>query len=86
MMNFSENELSQGGLDAATELLDLDALNDSMYESPGYVNPPIVSIPLKYGLESDNWVTYINGITNGIKSGAQYNKQVELFIWWYKES
>ena len=85
-MNSTEIELSQGGLDAACELLDLfeafDAVDDSMYESPGYLNPPIVSIPLKYGLETDNWLQYIKGI----KSGAQYNKQVELFIWWYIET
>ena len=63
MMNSTEIELSQGGLDAACELLDLfeafDAVDDSMYESPGYLNPPIVSIPLKYGLETDNWLQYI---------------------------
>ena len=80
MMNSTEIELSQGGLDAACELLDLfEAFDDSMYESAGYLNPPIVSIPLKYGLETDYWLQYIKGI----KSGAQYNKQVELFIWWY---
>ena len=74
MKNLSSRKWS--GLDAASELLDLfeafDALEDSMYESPGYLNPPIVTIPLKYGLESDKWVAY----TNGIKSGAQYTKQV----------
>ena len=53
-----------------------------MYESPGYLNPRILSIPLKYGLESDNWVQYIQGI----KSDAQYNEQVELFISWCVES
>ena len=81
MMYLSENELSQGGLDLFL-FEAFDALDDTMYESSGYLNPPILSIPLKYGLESDNWVAY----TNGINCGAQYTKQVELSIWWYIET
>ena len=84
--------LSQQGIEGASDLavmfeypFDMN-MDDSFLCHPGtsvslVEAPLVVELPLSFGLQSEKWVSFINGI----KSTKQYSKHVEMFVSWYFE-
>ena len=84
--------LSQQGIEGASDLAVMFEYPFEMNLDDSFLCDPVtcvslvegtsvVELPLCFGLQSDKWVSFINGI----KSSKQYSKHVEMFVSWYFE-
>ena len=81
--------LSQEGIEGASDLalmfeypFDINMDDSFLCDPETSVSlleaPSVVELPLSFGLQSEKWVSFINGI----KSTKQYSKHVEMFVSW----